>query len=102
MNPSIDNYDRHLLVKVISRVLYKLGPLIRPFVHKIMVVVSPMITEDDYYTRVEGKEIISNLAKAAGLPTMISAMRHDIDHNNEFLRDTTAKSFAVVASALGI
>jgi len=42
------------------------------------------------------------LAKAAGLPTMITNMRPDIDHNDEFVRNVTARAFAVVASSLGI
>jgi len=42
------------------------------------------------------------LAKAAGLATMISTMRPDIDNVDEYVRNTTARAFAVVASALGI
>jgi splicing factor 3B subunit 1 len=41
-----------------------------------------MLIDEDYYARVEGREIISNLAKAAGLPTMITTMRPDIDHKD--------------------
>lgn len=33
---------------------------------------------------------------------MIATMRPDIDHADEYVRNTTARSFAVVASALGI
>jgi hypothetical protein len=51
---------------------------------------------------VEGREIIANLAKAAGLATMISTMRPDIDNVDEYVRNTTARAFSVVASALGI
>lgn len=50
----------------------------------------------------EAREIISNLAKAAGLATMITTMRPDIDHNDDYVRNTTARAFAIVASALGI
>ena len=63
-----------MLVKVIDRVLYKLDDLVRPFVHKILVVIEPLLIDEDYYARVEGREIISNLAKAAGLATMIATM----------------------------
>jgi splicing factor 3B subunit 1 len=94
--------ERHLLVKVIDRILYKLDDLVRPFVHKILVVIEPLLIDEDYYARVEGREIISNLAKAAGLATMISVMRPDIDDMDEYVRNTTARAFAVVASALGI
>ena len=50
----------------------------------------------------EGREIIGNLSKAAGLATMIAAMRPDIDNVDEYVRNTTARAFAVVAQALGV
>lgn len=102
MSPALEDQERHLLVKVIDRVLYKLGDLVRPFAHKILVVIEPLLIDEDYYARVEGREIISNLSKAAGLATMIATMRPDIDHADEYVRNTTARAFAVVASALGI
>lgn len=102
MSPTLEDQERHLLVKVIDRVLYKLDDLVRPYVHKILVVIEPLLIDEDYYARVEGREIVSNLAKAAGLATMISTMRPDIDIDDEYVRNTTARAFAVVASALGI
>lgn len=73
MSPTLEDQERHLLVKVIDRILYKLDDLVRPYVHKILVVIEPLLIDEDYYARVEGREIISNLAKAAGLATMISS-----------------------------
>ncbi|TAQ87289.1 hypothetical protein B7494_g4377 [Chlorociboria aeruginascens] len=102
MEKTLEDQERHLLVKVIDRVLYKLEDLVRPYVHKILVVIEPLLIDQDYYARVEGREIISNLSKAAGLAHMISTMRPDIDHVDEYVRNTTARAFAVVASALGI
>ncbi|CAM9289926.1 unnamed protein product [Chrysoparadoxa australica] len=102
MSPTLEDQERHLLVKVIDRVLYKLDDLVRPYVHKILVVIEPLLIDEDYYARIEGREIISNLAKAAGLATMISTMRPDIDNLDEYVRNTTARAFAVVASALGV
>lgn len=102
MERTLEDQERHLLVKVIDRVLYKLDDLVRPFVHKILVVIEPLLIDQDYYARVEGREIISNLSKAAGLAHMISVMRPDLDHQDEYVRNTTARAFAVVASALGI
>ncbi|EGG07519.1 uncharacterized protein MELLADRAFT_35537 [Melampsora larici-populina 98AG31] len=102
MERTLEDQERHLLVKVIDRVLYKLDDLVRPYVHKILVVIEPLLIDEDYYARVEGREIISNLSKAAGLAHMISTMRPDIDHVDEYVRNTTARAFSVVASALGI
>jgi len=102
MSPALEDQERHLLVKVIDRVLYKLDDLVRPHVHRILAVIEPLLIDEDYYARVEGREIISNLAKAAGLSTMISTMRPDIDNPDEYVRNTTSRAFAVVASALGV
>lgn len=52
--------------------LYKLDDLVRPYVHKILVVIEPLLIDEDYYARVEGREIISNLAKAAGNFTILA------------------------------
>lgn len=100
MSPTLEDQERHLLVKVIDRVLYRLDDLVRPYVHRILAVIEPLLIDEDYYARVEGREIISNLAKAAGLPTMIATMRPDIDNPDEYVRNTTSRAFAVVASAL--
>jgi splicing factor 3B subunit 1 len=102
MSPTLEDQERHLLVKVIDRVLYKLDDLVRPYVHRILAVIEPLLIDEDYYARVEGREIISNLAKAAGLATMIATMRPDIDSPEEYVRNTTSRAVAVVASALGI
>ncbi|EFC47190.1 predicted protein [Naegleria gruberi] len=102
MSTTLEEQERHLLVKLIDRILYKLDDLVRPYVHKILLVTQPMLIDEDYFTRIEGREIIANLAKAAGLATMIAAMRPDIDHAEEYVRNTTSRAFAVVASALGV
>lgn len=99
---SLEDQERHLMVKIIDRILYKLDDLVRPWAHRILVVIEPLLIDDDFYARVEGREIISNLSKAAGLAHMISTMRPDIDHVDEYVRNTTARAFSVVASALGI
>jgi splicing factor 3B subunit 1 len=102
MSPTLEDQERHLLVKVIDRVLSQLVDLVRPFVHRILAVIEPLLIDEDYYARIEGREIISNLAKAAGLATMISCMRPDIDSPDEYVRNVTSRAFAVVASALGV
>ena len=102
MSPTLEDQERHLLVKVVDRILIRLGELVRPHVHKILVVIEPLLIDEDYFARVEGREIIANLAKAAGLATMIAAMRPDIDNVDEYVRNTTARAFSVVSSALGI
>jgi splicing factor 3B subunit 1 len=42
-------------VQVIDRVLFKLDELVRPYCHKILVVIEPLLIDEDYYARVEGR-----------------------------------------------
>ena len=102
MEHTLEDQERHLLVKVIGHVLYKLDDFVRPYVHKILVITEPLLIDEDYYAHIEGREIISILSKAAGLAHMISTMRPDIDHADEYVHNTTACAFAVVASTPGI
>lgn len=97
MSPALEDQERHLLVKVMDRVLFKLDELVRPWVHKILAVTQPLLIDEDYYGRVEGREVISNLCKAAGLPTMFAAIRPDIDHVDEYVRNCTARTLSVMA-----
>lgn len=55
MSPTLDPQQRHLLVKVIDRILYKLDDMVRPYVHKILMIIEPMLIDEDYYARVEGR-----------------------------------------------
>lgn len=102
MSTTLEDQERHLLVKVVDRVLHQLEDLVRPFVRNILVVVEPLLIDEDYFARQEGRDIISHLSKAAGLASMVAAMRPDIDHSDEYVRNTTSRAFSVVASALGI
>ena len=65
-------------------------------------VIIPMLVDEDNYARVEGREIVASLAKAAGLATMIQTMKDDLSNPDDYVRNVTARAFAVVASALGI
>jgi splicing factor 3B subunit 1 len=89
MERTLEDQERHLLVKVINHALYKLGDLVCPYVHKILVIIESLLIDEDYYAHVEGREIISNLSKAAGLAHMISTMHPDIDHPDEYVHNTT-------------
>ena len=102
MSPSLDDEERHSLVKLMERLLLKLGVLVKPWAHKILVAVTPMLIDDIPYVRIEGREIISNLSKSVGMPTMITILRPDIESLDESIRTITAKSLAIVASSLGL
>ena len=101
-SPTLDEWERHLMVKMLNRMMFRLEELCRPYVTRILSIVSPMLLDEDNYVRSEGRELMANLAKAVGLPTMLTALRPDLDSKDDLLRNTTARAFAVVAGALGV
>lgn len=101
-SPTLDEWERHLMVKVLNRMMFRLEELCRPFTTSILQIVTPMLIDEDNYVRSEGRELVANLAKAVGLPSIITALRPDIDNKDDIIRNTTARAFAVVAGALGV
>lgn len=102
LDKSLEDQERHLMIKVVGRVLYTLGNDVRSYTKKILVVVSPLLIDQDPIARATGREIITTLANSAGLTDIITTMRPDIDNEDEYVRNTTARAMAVVAKALGV
>ncbi|KAL6205354.1 hypothetical protein ACLB2K_022615 [Fragaria x ananassa] len=48
------------------------------------------------------RHLLVKLTKAAGLASMIAALRKGIDDADEYVRNTTARAFSVVAHAVGV
>lgn len=101
-DPALDEQGRHLLVKVIGRVLFKLEDSIKPYAEKILIVIMPLLTDENKIARLEGRDVISKLSKAVGLLTMITILRPDLDNSDEYARALVSRAFAVVANSLGI
>ncbi|CAI4048912.1 U2 snRNP complex subunit HSH155 SKDI_13G4190 [Saccharomyces kudriavzevii IFO 1802] len=102
LDRTLEDQERHLMIKTIDRVLYKLGELTRPYAHKILVVTAPLLIDEDPIVRSTGQEIITNLSTVTGLATMLTVMRPDIENEDEYIRNITARATAVVAKALGV
>lgn len=68
----------------------------------MLAVISPMLLDEDNYARSEGREILANLAKAGGLASMVTALRPDLDSQDELSRNTAARALAVTSGALGL
>ncbi|CCE93437.1 U2 snRNP complex subunit HSH155 TDEL_0G00700 [Torulaspora delbrueckii] len=102
IDQTLEDQERHLMIKVIGRVLYMLGSSVGPYTHQILMVISPLLIDEDPIARETGREIITTLAHAAGLVGMLATMRPDIDSEDEYVRNTTSRAMAVVAKALGV
>lgn len=102
VEPSLEDQERHVLVKLIGRILFRLGDLVRPYTHNILTSVSPLLIDEDLTLRVEAREIISSVSKAAGLANIVSTMRPDLSNPDEYIRNIASRILAVVANTLGL
>lgn len=102
VEPNLEDHERHVLMKVIGRVLQRLGASVRPFTFKIVVLMAPFLIEEEFTTRMEAREIIVSLTKAVGLANMISTVRPDLDHTDEYVRNLASRVFSIVAFTSGL
>lgn len=102
ISPTLEEWEHKLLLHVVEHALCELGELVRPYAHKLCVVLEPLLIDDDHQTRARGHKLMTYLSLAAGTATMVTVMRPDIAAADEYVRNLTARGFAVVASALGI
>ncbi|CDO91940.1 unnamed protein product [Kluyveromyces dobzhanskii CBS 2104] len=101
LDKSIEDQEHQLMLKLIDRILFQLQDVVKPYTHKLLVVLCPMLVDAVPLTRATGRDIIATLSKAVGLPTMIYSMRPDLDHEDEYVRNTTARAMAVVSKTFG-
>lgn len=100
--PLLDSEDCHVFLKLTGRLVVKLDKSVKPFTHRILMAVSPVLLDEDFTLRLEAREVISNLAKVVGLASVISSMRPDISNPDDYIRNISARILAVVANTLGL
>ncbi|KAI5968629.1 prp10 [Candida theae] len=102
LEPVLGEQERHLLVKLVGRLIFQLNASIQPYTLELIHVLSPFLIEEDSTVRNEIREILTNLTKIVGFPSMISALRPELDHVDEYVRNLTSRVLAIVANTLGL
>lgn len=102
LDRTLEDQERHLMIKTMDRILFKLNDAVKPHAHDVLVIIAPLLIDEDPVARTMGNQIITNLASTTGLATMLTVMRSDIDSEDEYIRNITARAMAVVAKALSL
>ena len=86
--------ERHYIIKALNRVIYHLGAQetpslgqqrqkgtveLKPFVHRLLTLIYPMLIAGNALIRTEGKDLMMNLSRTLGVGIMITAMRPDLE-----------------------
>jgi splicing factor 3B subunit 1 len=74
--------SRALSVICRDRILYKLDDLVRPYVHKILVVIEPLLIDEDYYARLLTRCEVNTIVKLVGQELQLTRS-HRRDHVSE-------------------
>ncbi|KAI5970250.1 prp10 [Candida margitis] len=102
LEPMIGEQERHLLVKLVGRIINQLNVSIGPYTQDVIHVLSPFLIDEDSTIRNETRNILTSLTKVVGFATMISTVRPDLDHVDEYMRNLTSRVLAIVANTLGL
>ncbi|RKP29773.1 ARM repeat-containing protein [Metschnikowia bicuspidata] len=102
LEPSLDVGDRYIVTKLLGRVVYQLQGAVRPYTYQLVTALAPALIDEDATLRLETRDVIAAVARAAGFANIVAALRPDLNHADEYVRNVTARVFAVVAGALGL
>lgn len=100
--PSLEDQERHVLVKLIGRVLFRLDHLIRPYTGTVLKSISPMLMEEDFTLRTEARDVIAGTCRAAGLAAVLMALKPDLSLNDDQIRHIMCRILAIVAQTFGM
>ena len=102
LDRELEDQERHLLIKLTDRLLYKFGSAAAPFSKHILDIMGPLLIDTDTIVRSTGREVISNLASATGLLPMLKAIRPNMETEDEYARNIASRTLAVIARPLGV
>ncbi|KAG5422088.1 prp10 [Candida metapsilosis] len=102
LEPMLGEQERHLLVKLVGKLIHRLNSSIQPYTQQLIQVLSPFLIEEDSTIRNETRDTLTNLIKAVGFASTMSALRPNLDHVDEYVRNLTSRVLAIVANTFGL
>lgn len=94
--------DRHLLTKAIARTAAHSPQSVSPHVRAILTAIGPQLLDEDTSLRLESRDLVGLVCRAAGVAPIVAALRPDLASGDEYVRNITSRIFAVAAAALGL
>ncbi|KAH0792256.1 splicing factor 3B subunit 1 [Histomonas meleagridis] len=98
----LSDHERHVLVKTIDRLMYRLTNTMREYVPQLLAFMGKMLIDQDALARAEAREVVSNLSKLSGLPVVLHSLRSGLDSEDKTVREITAQTITTAATSLGI
>ena len=78
---STDQIDQHYLLKAIERILLRFPGKMKMYLQKLLTLIQPFVSDENFLVRLQAREFISSIAKAASLSDVIQALRGQMDSN---------------------
>ncbi|KAL5007763.1 hypothetical protein ScPMuIL_016569 [Solemya velum] len=99
MSATLLDCERSVLLKALNNNLLKFDRTdIVANVNKILVVIEPLLIDESREFRNMANTLLSKISNAAGFAMMISTIRPDLDHVDEFVRNVSVRAAAIVVA----
>eukprot|EP01084_Bolivina_argentea_P029414 54627_1 len=103
METTLQDAQKRNLVTLLTKLISTLGKdIITPLTHKICIVIQPLLIDQNYIDRQLGKNVIKQLCKKVDLALMLPVIRSDIESVDEYIRNVTTRTVAVMTDVFGI
>lgn len=101
MHPELKDAPRDRLLMLLDQLILSLEERIRPYTHHILVVTQCTLLEDSQDTVALGRQVITHLIEVVGLATMITVVAEDAKNDDGYIRESTAKTLALMTLVCG-
>lgn len=88
--------------RLLTQIFARFGELLRPYAHKILVVLEPILLDQLVSTRDCGRDLVRSVARAVGIDVMLAAKRPDMDNADAYVRNITARTLSIAAAEFGV
>jgi splicing factor 3B subunit 1 len=102
MISSLKEQERHIFLKILEKLILKYGDTLSSFASQILIIVEPLLIDNDYFIREEGKDIIVAIAKSFNITSLLSIMKEDMEHPEETVRNASCRAFSVIVLTFGM
>ena len=98
---TIDEIQRHALIKILTRLLPKCVSEICNHGKEILYLALPLTKNPNYLIRTEGRELIADFVKSTGFTFLVNLIYPTIDTDDERLKTDICRILGIAANALG-
>eukprot|EP00834_Sanchytrium_tribonematis_P003159 NODE_114_length_18474_cov_1.567510.p3 type:complete len:729 gc:universal NODE_114_length_18474_cov_1.567510:8416-6230(-) len=102
LQEQLSDTERLSVLKLVDKMMIIHGDKLRLYVNELLVIILPLLVNEDFMTRRLGFQLFGNLTKAVGAFILLNRLKQDTANDDEFMRQCCSKALSVIVSTIGV